>query len=597
MRRLLLLLVLLAGSFCVTGESPAASGSFASAIPAMLLAQAEGPDQWNDAHSIRRPESPLLNPIKLALLWVVFVIWVRTADWINRDCQLFNLGYAKWNLIAFIPFLVALLLAFFVPFVVGMVLTVAVWLGVFITYTVVHNKAVEEHQKVFTPSWWRHWFAEVGDKLGMKISAEKKAAHEKGAPVDLAAKGGATAVEDNANLLKARQSPGYLLVKELVVDMVNKRSDKLLLDYTPQAVAQKYQIDGVWHNGDVREREPADVMLAVIKTLANLDINERRKRQQGMLGAKYEGRSFHCHVDSQGTQTGERVVVSLERPGLKFETLEDLGMREKMRGRWLEFMGLNQGFIVISTLPGGGLTTLVDTSIEETDRLMRDWVSVEDVHHPERELENVDVATYDSAAGETPATVLPKVIRQYPDVYLVRDFKNAETGNILVREVNDERLVITTMRAKDGVEAMLRLLQLGIDRAEFAAVINAVLHQRLVRKLCEHCRVGYAPTADMLQKLGIPQGRVQAFYRAPRPEEIDKPCQHCSGLGFQGRTAVFELVEVSDEMRQILAKQPKLDLLRRAARNAGVRSLQEEGVLLVAKGVTSLPELMRVLKQ
>jgi type II secretory ATPase GspE/PulE/Tfp pilus assembly ATPase PilB-like protein len=141
------------------------------------------------------------------------------------------------------------------------------------------------------------------------------------------------------------------------------------------------------------------------------------------------------------------------------------------------------------------------------------------------------------------------------------------------------------------------MLQKKVPQREFARLVTAVVYMRLIRKLCEQCRVAYEPTADVLEKLGIPAGRVQVLYRAPKPEERDKPCRTCHGIGFFGRTGIFELLEANDEVRQVLAKQPTPDLLRKAARRAGMRTLQEEGILLVAKGVTSLPELMRVLKQ
>ena len=121
----------------------------------------------------------------------------------------------------------------------------------------------------------------------------------------------------------------------------------------------------------------------------------------------------------------------------------------------------------------------------------------------------------------------------------------------------------------------------------------------MIRKLCDSCKEAYAPPPQILQQLGIPEGRVQAFYRPfqPNPQEPKEPCQVCGGIGYLGRTAIFELMVVGDAVRKVLADNPTPEVLRQAARKEGMKSLQEEGVLLVAKGVTSLPELMRVLKQ
>ena len=225
-------------------------------------------------------------------------------------------------------------------------------------------------------------------------------------------------------------------------------------------------------------------------------------------------------------------------------------------------------------------------------------LSIEEEQHREREIENIEVTTYNAAKGETPATILPALIRKYPNVYVLRDFSDPEAAKLLLNEVrDDDRLVITNVHAKEAPEALLRMLQQKVPQRDFAAVVTAVLCTRLIRKLCDACKVAYAPTPDLLKKLGIPQGKVEALYRVPKPEEIEKPCQECGDLGFKGRTGLFELLIVDDKIREILVKQPKLDLLRKAARLAGMRTFQEEGLLLVAKGVTSLAELQRVLKE
>jgi type II secretory ATPase GspE/PulE/Tfp pilus assembly ATPase PilB-like protein len=535
---------------------------------------------------------------QLALLAVLSVAWIAATDWVNRDSQIYELGYKKWNPIVFFPCALLLVGLAFVPmpFYVRLGLIAVAYLATIIPYVVVHNRGVEPHQTVLTAGWWRHVMAALLTSIGIKVSGERAAAYEKGAPVDLIAMGASDPNVDNANLIKARQSPGYLLLKDLIVEMVKRRAERVMLDYGQAAVAVRYEIDGVWHADDARDRESSDVMLAVMKTLANLNMSERRKKQEGKFAAKYEGRSYLCPVVSQGVPSGERVVVTLLGDKSRPTSYEDLGMREGLRKEWEELMALDRGLLVFSTMPGGGLTTITDVSLDETDRLMRDFVAIEDVHHREREIQNINVTTYDSAAGQSPITILPKLIRTYPNVYILRDFSDVAAAKSLMTEIQDERLVITGIPARDGAEALVRMLKLKIPQKLFASAVTAVLYQRLIRKLCPDCKVGYPPPPDVLKRLGIPVGKVQQLFRPPKPEEIEKPCLTCRGLGYQGRTGLFELIKVNDAMREILAKQPSADLLRKAARAAQQRSLQEEGILLVARGVTSLPELMRVLK-
>jgi len=178
---------------------------------------------------------------------------------------------------------------------------------------------------------------------------------------------------------------------------------------------------------------------------------------------------------------------------------------------------------------------------------------------------------------------------------VVRDLVNAETVRMLCDGASDGRLIVSAIRAKDCAEALLRVLALKAPPAEFAENVTAVLSQRLVRKLCEHCKEAYVPTPQTLAQLGIPQGRVDVFYRPP--QHAEEPCAACSGIGYVGRTAIFELLVVNPAVRKAVASNAKLEVLRQAARKAGMRTLQEEGIVLVAKGITSLPELSRVLKQ
>jgi type II secretory ATPase GspE/PulE/Tfp pilus assembly ATPase PilB-like protein len=570
----------------------------AAAAPATPPAPVSAATAFSNAATANGSDIPWGLIAQFAGYAFLLFAWSATGDWVNSDSQIFALGYKKWNPIVFFPVAVLFIALAFVPigFVIRFPILLVVYLATIIPYVVIHNKSVQPHQTVLTGSWWRHFFASMLGKVGVKVKDERGQDYEKGAKVDLIAMGAADKNSDNANLLTARQSPGYLLVKDLVADMTNRRVDRTLLEYGPQAVAIKYEIDGVWHPGEPRDRESADVMLAVMKLLGNLDPKERRKKQEGKFGAVYEGKKLMFPLACQGVANGERVVLSRLFDKGRLKHYDDLGMREGIKQQWEEIMSRDKGFVVFSAMPGGGLTTLTDVSIEETDRLMRDFFSIEEVNRREHEIQNVTVHTYDASKGESPATLMPSLVRLYPNVYICRDLVNAESGAALLKEVPDERLVITCMPARDAGEALLRLLQMKLPQQDFAATVTAVLYQRMIRKLCPDCKVGYTPPPDTLKKLGIPPGKVQQLFRPPKPEEIEKPCQTCQQIGYVGRTGIFELLVVTDQMRQILATQPSLELLRKAARADNQRSLQEEGILLVAKGVTSLPELQRVLK-
>ena len=403
--------------------------------------------------------------------------------------------------------------------------------------------------------------------------------------------------QNQSNLIAARQSPGYLSAKELVAELVRQRADKCMLDYTRDAVALRYQIDGVWHESEGQDRESGDMLLAVLKRLGNLNVEERQKRLTGRFSAEYEGKRYAAMLISQGTQTGERVILQLDRPHEEFKTLRELGMREKMEEQLKGMMIRSQGLFLFSAPPQGGLTTTVRLALNLTDRYMNDFVALQDEASPEPLAENIELKTYSSAKSEVPQKVLESLLRREPNAVVMHDLPNTETAQMLCDHALENKLVISTVRAKEAVEALLRVLLLKVPAALFAPAVYGVLNQRLIRKLCDNCKQSYEPAPQLLQKLGIPAGRIEHLYRPPEASEQDKVCPLCNGIGYYGRTAVFELLTVDDTLRQALEEQPKLDVLRQVARKAGNRTLQQEGILLVAQGITSVQELSRVLKQ
>jgi type II secretory ATPase GspE/PulE/Tfp pilus assembly ATPase PilB-like protein len=552
---------------------------------------------WPDVpEEFQRASGNYLSWFKILLSWMLFLLWVRTTDWVSRDCLNLRLGYVRWNCTVFFSFLAAFLLLWILPwFWLGFPLLLIAFGGPLGWYVITRNSKVDNNERVLTREHVRHFFSQKVSKIGVKVDAKRRDPRDEGPPVELTARGGAAERDDAAALLQCRQSPGFVAVKELLFDAIDRRADKILLDFTPQAVAVRYQIDGVWHDRGPKERADGDVLLAVMKTLASLDARERSKRQRGEFGAAQAGTNYTCELVTQGVKTGERVMISLDAGSPPPDGPEALGMRTKLFEQFKELLGTKGGMIVFSSLPDGGLTTTVDAMLKECDRYVRSFVAVEDESHRERAIENIEVTTYNGASKETPATVLPKLVRTYPDALVVRDSSDLATLKLLCEQTTEERLVVTTVRAKEAVEALLRLLMIKVPVDELAPAVTAVLNQRLIRKLCDGCKEAYQPNPEVLKQIGIPPDRVAQLYRVPA--EREEVCTDCGGLGFLGRTSIYELLAVSDEVRQALVDSPKVDVLRKVAIKSGMKTLQQEGVVLVAKGTTSIKELLRVLKQ
>jgi type II secretory ATPase GspE/PulE/Tfp pilus assembly ATPase PilB-like protein len=538
-----------------------------------------------------------LSWIKLVACWLVFVLWVWSADWVNRDVQAHNLGYLRWNPIVAGPLLGAMVLSWFLPwFWLALPLLLAAYAAPLAVYIVHRNGRLMPHQRVLTRDHLRFWLSERLAPLGIKIAAERPDPHETGPPIKLMARGNADPQKDAQRLLAARQMPGFTTARMILADALACRASAVMLDYTQQAVAVRYMVDGVWLPRDPIERQKGDPALEALKMLGSMNPVDRQNRQEGKFAADYKGTVLAATLATAGTQAGERAAIQFEEKEVRFTNFDELGMRPKTQEQLKQLVGGAKGLVLFTALPGGGLRSTFNIALRSTDRLMRDFVAVEEETQRGPEIENVPATTYKASAGETPADVLPKLLRTEPHVVVVRELPNAETVRLLCQAVEEGRLAIGTLRAKDCADAIARLAALGAPPAALARTLSGVLCQRLVRKLCETCKEAYAPTPEALKQLGIPPGKVQALHRRPQQPQ-EKVCPMCGGIGYFGRTAIFELLVVGDTTRKALAAGAKADVLRAAARKDGMHSLQEEGVLLVAKGVTDVQELARVLKQ
>jgi type II secretory ATPase GspE/PulE/Tfp pilus assembly ATPase PilB-like protein len=557
-----------------------------------------------------------IAPWKLILLLVVVWAWVKSADFVGRDTD--DLGEAigmpgvVWKPILVFAPLVGFLLAITIPiFFAGWAVFLLAWLVPFVIYVTQRNSRVGSDKKVFTKDHLQHWFA----NLGKRQPKEKVVKHawQLGPPVEMVAVG-PLQMENQQALIEARQNSAFVPVKYLLADALSQRADRILLEYTQNEVAVKYQIDGVWvnatpkvHDKQALDRHLGDAMLTVLKRVAHLKPQERRAKQEGKLRVDFEGNKYDTTLVSQGTQGGERVAIQFKLITKSVRGLEDLGMRDKLREQLQGLMGPGEhGLVVFAALPGDGLTSTWVAALRGTDRLMRDFVSIEEVHKREPDVENVDVQKFDASKGESAESILPKLIIKQPEVICIPEVASGEALSKLIKWIQDEdKLGLVSLRAKDGSDAILRLLALKAPPEGVSEKLRGVVYTRLIRKLCETCRQAVQPSPELLQRLGIPAGRVQVLYQEKQPLQpgeqrkrgVPEICPDCKGLGYKGRTALFEFLVVDDKIRQAILKGASAEMLKKLSRAAGNRSLQEEGVLLVALGTTSIAELQRVLKQ
>lgn len=417
---------------------------------------------------------------------------------------------------------------------------------------------------------------------------------------------GATPEEQDAAWRVVEHSPGFPATARLIAEAIQRESFTTVLDYSARQVNVRFQIDGMWHAGAPMDRESGDFMLATLKKIAGMEYRERRARQEGNFTTLFQKIKQKVRVVSQGIQTGERVAIYLDWKRPPLETLDDLGMRASMKAQLFNVLqGDDTGIVMVSALPGEGYTAAWRGVLSLCDRLTRDYFVLEEVHEIEPEVININSMTFDRAKGETALSPLTALLLKQPDVLAFNELPDAETIDGIV-ELSTDRKMPMFVRApgKHALDSLLRLLVLKPNVAAFAKRLDAVVSMRLIRKLCESCKISFVPHPSLLQKLGLPPGRIGELYKPylfkpgmldDKEEEIP-PCPKCRGIGYKGRTGIFELLMLNDELRTALIQAPRLEKLTAIAAASRHISMQQEGIVLVARGLTSIEELQRVLK-
>jgi hypothetical protein len=267
-------------------------------------------------------------------------------------------------------------------------------------------------------------------------------------------------------------------------------------------------------------------------------------------------------------------------------------MRKQLVEQMQAIVSQPHGMFLTCGPTGAGKSTTLYAALQEINAYENNIITVEDP--VEYKMPNVTQIEINSKAGQTFATALRSILRQDPDVVMIGEIRDGETAKISCQAANTGHMVFSTIHANDTIAALFRLIDLEVEPFLLASSISAILGQRLVRKLCADCKEAYKPSADLLQKIGLPADKVDKFYRPPsKPEGT---CPACNGLGYTGRIGVFELLVINDRLRDLIRETPNMTAIKAEARKNGMLYMKEEGLRLVVKGTTSIDELLRVVK-
>ncbi len=387
----------------------------------------------------------------------------------------------------------------------------------------------------------------------------------------------------------AEEAPLVRLVNTLLADAVDRRASDIHIEPCEKDLRIRFRIDGMLY--DIMRRPPRvkAALASRVKIMASLDISERRLPQDGAIKMRLDdGREVNFRVSSLPTINGEKLVLRLlDKAGLQLD-MTKLGFDERELKLFQSAIARPYGMVLVTGPTGSGKTTTLYSLIGEINKSVRNISTAEDP--VELNIDGTNQVQINDDIDLTFATALRAFLRQDPDVIMVGEIRDYETAEIAVKAALTGHLVLSTLHTNDAPSSVTRLLDMGVEPFLVSSSVVLVAAQRLVRVICSHCKtVAESPPVDYLQAVGF-----QASQLGDLRLMHGKGCHECSGTGYAGRVALYEVLPISDEIREMIVGRAHAAEIRRRAVELGMRTLRASGVDKAIRGLTTIEEVLRV---
>ncbi|MDW8066760.1 MAG: GspE/PulE family protein [Aquificaceae bacterium] len=390
---------------------------------------------------------------------------------------------------------------------------------------------------------------------------------------------------------EAGEGPIVKLVNFLIAEAVNLGASDIHIEPQEKKLIVRYRVDGilkVYHDFPARVKDP---LVARVKILSNLDIAEKRRPQDGRIRTRVRGKKIDLRVSTVPTVYGEKVVMRIQEAEKYLNVrLEDLGFEPDDLEKFKRAIWTPWGMVLVTGPTGSGKTTTLYAALMERNSPDVNIMTAEDP--VEVSIPGLNQVQINEKIGVTFANVLRAFLRQDPDIILIGEIRDLETAQIGIKAALTGHLVFSTLHTNDAPSSITRLVDMGIEPFLVGSSVILIVAQRLVRKLCPRCKLVDDTPREALLRLGALKSLDEdvTIYKAN-----PKGCDYCNGSGYKGRTAVYEILEVDEEMRKLIVKGATAEDIKDLARKKGMRTLYEAGMLKVRKGITSVAEVERVL--
>ena len=388
----------------------------------------------------------------------------------------------------------------------------------------------------------------------------------------------------------ASEAPVIRLVNQLLQKAKEASASDIHIEPFEGQLKVRYRIDGVLHDVDAPPHNLAAAVISRIKIMAKLNIAERRLPQDGRTKLKIQGSDIDARVSTIPTMHGESVVLRLlNRGDVKLDLLS-LGFSTSARDSFLDILRQPNGMILVTGPTGSGKTTTLYTAIDFLNTEERKIITAEDP--VEYQMDGVNQIQVKPAIGLSFSSVLRSIVRQDPDVILVGEMRDGETARICVQSALTGHLVLSTLHTNSAASSVARLMEMGIEEYLLTSTLNGVLSQRLVRKLCAHCKEAYVPSAELIDELKLSQVAEEDEIILYQPAG----CAHCNETGYRGRLSILELLVMNDEVRALVNNRSDARQIEEAAIRSGMQTIYQDGCAKALAGITSMDEVLRVIQ-
>lgn len=521
--------------------------------------------------------------VKVFFMLVLTVPWLVVAPWIHKDVLRVHGSQAKWSSVVLLAGVLGICIWLLVPYYfVGMAVYVVLTAATVIAYVTWRDGRVDPVQRILT-----------AQTLG-GIFQRRAGKEEIVSRVKIYDRHGTIVRPPDPETASVQDCHTYNVVQEFLANMLMHRASEA--DLTPkgrQSAVVRFVVDGMLYEPPPLNLAEADALIQFLKVPSDMDLQERRRPQEGHVSVDFGGKAVDITIAATGTTGGQRMQFRVTREAIRTE-LDELGMSPDVFQRTRTMVAQNNGLVMVSGRPGSGVTSTLYSMLRQQDAFVKQLVTLE--AKAATDLENVTQNVYGDPGKLGDA--LTAALRHDPDVVMVDRCDDPESAEV-IRQGAARKLVLLGMPAGDSFTALARWIKVCGDAARAMAILRGVLCQALVRKLCPACRESYRPDRQLLAKANIPAGGVEQFYRPPKPGRVDEKgnlivCPTCQNTGYVARTGVFELLEVTDEIRKLVAEQAPLTRIKAACRKNNMQYLQEVALQKVIEGITGIQEVIRV---